>query len=69
MVRMAELLAERVQGMADGPTDQLTHVIRLALGRDPSASELKLLAKVAQEHGMPNACRLILNMNEFVFVD
>ena len=27
------------------------------------------LAAFADRHGLPSACRLILNMNEFVFID
>ncbi|MCA9232442.1 MAG: PSD1 domain-containing protein [Planctomycetales bacterium] len=69
MIRMAELFAERVQGTAETVSDQLAQAIRLSLGREPTASELELLAGIANQHGLPNACRLIFNTNEFVFVD
>jgi len=69
MVRMSEHFADRVAAMADDVPDQLRAAMRLALGRDPTSQELSLLTSVAQEHGLSNACRLILNLNEFVFVD
>jgi hypothetical protein len=42
---------------------------RLALRRPPTAAEAQALSAYAREHGMSNACRVILNLNEFVFVD
>ena len=33
------------------------------------AREADILIRHAREHGMANACRLILNLNEFVFVN
>jgi hypothetical protein len=41
----------------------------VALGRSPSDEERRTLAAIATEHGLANACRVILNLNEFVFVD
>ena len=69
IVRMAEHFAERVARAADDPAGQLTTAYQLALGREPSRDELDVLVPLARKHGMPNVCRLILNMNEFVFVD
>lgn len=40
-----------------------------ALGRPAGAEELTLLTEYAQHHGMPNLCRVLFNLNEFVFVD
>jgi len=69
MVRMAEHLAERAEETSSTTTDQLTAVFQLALQRDPDADELAVLAPLAERHGLSNTCRLILNMNEFVFVE
>lgn len=41
----------------------------LALQRKPTKSELTRINAFAKEHGLPNACRLIFNLNEFAFVD
>jgi hypothetical protein len=42
---------------------------RLALQREPSATELQLVSGYAEQHGLENASRLVLNSNEFLFVD
>jgi hypothetical protein len=41
----------------------------LALGRGPTAAETQALKTYAQRHGLASACRLLFNLNEFVFVD
>jgi hypothetical protein len=41
----------------------------LALAREPTEEERRALAAYAEKHGLENACRVILNSNEFVFVD
>ncbi|MGI9457495.1 MAG: DUF1549 and DUF1553 domain-containing protein, partial [Aeoliella sp.] len=69
MVRMAQLFAHRVDSIATTPDQQIGHAIRLAYGREATPDEIELLTAVARQHGLPNACRLIFNSNEFVFVD
>jgi hypothetical protein len=41
----------------------------LALAREPTAEELAALEDYAKREGLENACRVILNLNEFSFVD
>jgi len=65
MLTMARHLAERVEKEPD-PT---AAAVRLAVGRPPTAAERAALAAYAKEHGLANACRVVLNLNEFVFVD
>jgi hypothetical protein len=67
MVRMSQHFAKRV---ADAGTleDQVRQVYRLALGRDPTAREVEIVGAYASRHGMANACRMLLNCNEFLFV-
>ena len=48
---------------------QVKAAMRLALGREPKEGELAVLTEYAKKHGLANACRVILNLNEFVFVD
>jgi hypothetical protein len=43
--------------------------VRLALGREVRETELIVLKAHAMEHGLASMCRLIFNLNEFVFVD
>lgn len=63
-VAMAQHFAARVA--AGQGVDPL---FRIALQRDPTAAERTELARYAAQHGLANACRLVLNLNEFVFVD
>ena len=47
---------------------QIDAAFRLALGRPASTDEITELSAYATRHGLANACRLILNSNEFLFV-
>jgi hypothetical protein len=67
MVRMSEHFARRVKA-AGGVEAQVRQAYRLALQREPSEAEMALLSGYATTHGMANACRVLLNCNEFVFV-
>jgi mono/diheme cytochrome c family protein len=66
---MAKHFAERVSASQPDLAAQITAAYRLALQRSPTAEELAELSVYAQQFGLPNACRVILNLNEFVFVD
>ena len=61
MLTMARHLAERA--------GNVTEAFRLALAREPTADERQALEAYAKRYGLANACRVILNLNEFVFVD
>jgi hypothetical protein len=69
MVRQAEYFAERVQKRGKSLPEQIEAAYRLAFGRRPMAEEQAALAGYANRHGLANACRLLFNANEFVFVD
>lgn len=69
MVRMAEHLATRVEPLGESTSARLAAAWRLALGREPTRSELAPVVEFANRRGMANACRVLLNMNEFVFID
>jgi mono/diheme cytochrome c family protein len=67
MIRMSEHFATRLSA-AGGERAQIRFAYRLALGRDPRGAEEAALAEYARRHGMANACRVLLNCNEFAFV-
>ena len=70
MVRQSQRIRPPARG--DSPTTrdaQIDAAYRLALGRAPRADERDALAAYAAKHGLANACRLLFNTNEFVFVD
>lgn len=70
MVVQAELLAARVsQESAHDVAAQAARAFSLATGRSASLEELKQLKAYIDAHGLANACRVILNLNEFSFVD
>jgi len=69
VIRQSEHLATRVAGASSNLEKQIEAAYELALGRLPSRSERKSLKIYATEHGMANACRIILNSNEFIFVN
>jgi hypothetical protein len=58
-----------VKGLAETPEQRIVWLYRLALGRDPNRQEAERLAQFAARNGLENACRAILNGNEFLFVD
>ena len=70
MVRMAEHFAERDSNRWATTTRERLHC-GLATGVWPRADRRRTatLVDYADRHGLANACRLIFNMNEFVFVD
>ncbi len=69
MVVMAKHFAARVEREASGVDARIARGFQVALGRTPRAEEQENLSAYARQHGLPNACRVILNLNEFVFVD
>jgi hypothetical protein len=69
MLVMARHFAERIEPLAKDIEGQVKAAFRLALARDPTGTELQELSAYARQHGLKNACRVLLNMNEFVFVD
>ena len=69
MVTMSGHFAARIEKEAKEPAEQARLLIRLAVSREPSAIEQELFASYIRTHGLANACRAALNLNEFAFVD
>ena len=69
LVRQAEHFAERVRSAHKELPAQVEQAYLLALGRKPSVEESQTLVAYGENHGLENVCRLILNSNEFMFVD
>jgi mono/diheme cytochrome c family protein len=70
MTAQARHFAERLQ--TERPDDLAGQIDRahwLAFGRAPTADESKKFVAFAQRYGLPNLCRLLLNLNEFAFAD
>jgi hypothetical protein len=69
ILAMSRSWAERVAQSASDPDEQAALLIEQALSRSPTTDERAALAAHIRAHGLPNACRVVLNLNEFVFVD
>jgi hypothetical protein len=69
IVSQSEHFAERLRGMSAELPGQITAACRLAWNRAPTRKEAGELTTYARQHGLANLCRLILNSNEFMFVD
>ena len=67
-IRMLAELAGRIGRYKDAES-LLRRAIELAYGRPANDDEAAAWTAYADRHGLPNACRMILNSNEFLFVD
>jgi hypothetical protein len=69
LLTQAEALSVRAQSERAAPADQLVRAFRLVLSRAPSETELEELAAYTARNGLAQTCRILLNLNEFLFVD
>jgi Protein of unknown function (DUF1553)/Protein of unknown function (DUF1549)/Planctomycete cytochrome C len=69
VLAMAKHFAARVEKEGNSLEARVRAAFRLALGRSPTAEEQSALTAYARQHGLANVCRVIFNLNEFVFVD
>jgi hypothetical protein len=69
IIRQSEHLATRLSAENREPRDQVTGLYQLAFCRPPRDTELAAVTAYAEKHGLANACRFLLNTNEFVFID
>ena len=65
----SRLLADHLAQHADSLEDQLQLAVQRILLRDPRPHERKLLRDYAEQHGLAATCRVLLNSNEFLFVE
>jgi hypothetical protein len=69
VLAMAKRFAARLESLSGGLEARVEAAHREALGRPPSPEALAALVAHAREHGLANFCRVLLNLNEFAFVD
>ncbi len=65
----SEALAKRVTAENSGLRGQVGAAFRLAFQREAAENELADFSEYATRHGLPALCRLLLNSNEFMFVN
>jgi hypothetical protein len=66
VLMQAQHMAERVEKSGGDPVET---AFRLMLQRAPNQRERETLSAYLSREGLVNLCRLILNLNEFLFVD
>jgi len=69
IVRQSEHLAARLQTESGDAAGQIAALYRRTLLREPTAEETAAFVEYASRHGLANACRVLLNGNEFMFVN
>jgi mono/diheme cytochrome c family protein len=71
IARHCEHIANRIQDEPDAKQlrPQVARASELILCRMATEAEIDALVAYAQKHGLANACRLLLNSNEFLFVN
>jgi hypothetical protein len=69
MLKHAEFLAQHLTAKSQDLKSQIRELYRLVLLREPNAAEAVALESFASRRGLENACRLLLNCSEFMFVD
>jgi hypothetical protein len=69
VVKQSEFFADRLGSASGSLSTRIEAAFKSALGRLPSEEERELLTAYAQKHGLANACKMLWNANEFLFVD
>ncbi len=65
----AAQMAERLEASGEEPDELVRRLFRRAVQRVPDQQERQWLAEYARKHGLAAACRIVLNLNELIYVD
>lgn len=68
MLHHAEKFALRLESIGSTTDDQVRAAVRICWLRNPTDEEFSELQALAASQGLPALCRLLLNSNEFLFV-
>jgi hypothetical protein len=69
MLGTAEAMAARIESETGPGAPRIQRAFALALQRAASPAEAGPAEKLAKEHGLFSLCRMLLNANEFVYID
>ena len=69
MLSQSKHFADRLRKERQSIGEQIERAYQLAIGSEPSESERAALIAFANQHGLEYACRVLLNLNAFTFVD
>jgi hypothetical protein len=70
VLQQSDRFAARLKAESrDKPEAQARRAIRLAFGRHPTPEELASAVQLIESDGLFHLCRILLNTNEFIYVD
>src|SRR5215472_9801579 len=69
VVRQCQHIAARLEKSAADWDGRIRIAYELILGRPATSHEVDLVSDYARRHGLANAVRMLLNSNEFMFVN
>ncbi len=69
VIRQCEHMAENLASKSNGAEPQAESAFQLILLRKPSSQERTKLARYIEQHGLANACQLLINTSEFLYLD
>ncbi len=69
LIRQCDHIAARLERESSAVEQQVAAAFRLMLQRGPREKELAALTAYVKLHGLANACHVLLNSNEFLYVD
>ena len=69
IIRQSEHIAARLEKLSPELSVRVGAAYELILGRPATTHELEIVAAYATRHGLANAVRMLLNSNEFMFVN
>jgi hypothetical protein len=70
VLRMSERMADRLRRDAGDDIEcQIQRAFQLAYGRSASAAETATIQPFVQSHGLAELCRVLVNSNEFLYVE
>ena len=69
MLQQARYLAERIEHERSAGDERVRRAFALCFQRDPSPGELHAASQLAAGQGLFALCRMLLNANEFVYLD
>ncbi len=69
VIMAAKLTAARLEREGATGDEQITQAFRLILGRAPTAKEFSLAREFLAQSPLPEFCRALFNLNDFVYVE
>ena len=69
IARHCEYLAARLKLLGSTTRDRVAAAVQLVFGRPAREDELRDLSAYADKHGLANLCLVLLNANEFLFIN